>query len=73
MCGNKSGGCGGACGCGGSCGDDEPAVAVQACPDTAHMGKFACTDKSQCWEPCGCLGKSDDAVKVAPEHFQLAI
>lgn len=34
------------------------APAGTICPDAAHMGEHACTDRAQCWEPCGDLGKS---------------
>src|SRR5690625_121426 len=34
------------------------------CPDPS-MGAHACNDKSQCWEPCGELGKSAERAKVA--------
>jgi hypothetical protein len=30
----------------------------RACPKYEHMGEFACIDRTQCWEPCGELGKS---------------
>lgn len=31
---------------------DDPNV----CPKPERMGKFACKNRSQCWEPCGDLG-----------------
>jgi hypothetical protein len=38
----------------------------QTCPNMARMGEFACSDRSQCWEPCGELGKSMAHAKPAP-------
>lgn len=32
----------------------------QPCQHPEKMGEFACADKSQCWEPCGELGKSEE-------------
>lgn len=37
-----------------------------ACPDPQKMGKFACRDKAQCWEPCGELGHSEEHAAVVP-------
>lgn len=34
------------------------------CPNAEHIGEHACTNKNQCWEPCGELGKSEDHVGV---------
>jgi hypothetical protein len=34
------------------------------CTNAAHMGEHACSDRSQCWEPCGELGKSAEHAKV---------
>lgn len=36
---------------------------VQPCQDQ-RMGEFCCKDRSQCWEPCGELGKSEKHAKV---------
>lgn len=49
------------------CGDVVPKILIP-CPNAAHMGEFACTDKSQCWEPCGELGNDDRYVRRAPPH-----
>jgi hypothetical protein len=35
-------------------------AAPAVCPDGAHMGEHACTNRSQCWEPCGELGHSEE-------------
>lgn len=37
------------------------------CPNSLFMGEHACNDQSQCWEPCGALGHSEDHVRVFPE------
>lgn len=34
------------------------------CPCPDKMGEFACQDRTQCWEPCGELGKSEAHVRV---------
>lgn len=34
--------------------------APAVCPDAAHMGEHACTNRAQCWEPCGELGHSEE-------------
>lgn len=36
-----------------------------ACANAAHMGKFACKDRTQCWEPCGELGKDPASARVS--------
>jgi hypothetical protein len=35
------------------------------CQDSKHMGKHACANKEQCWEPCGELGKSEKHARVS--------
>lgn len=35
-------------------------AAPTVCPDAAHMGEHACTNRAQCWEPCGELGHSEE-------------
>lgn len=30
---------------------------ARACPRPLFMGEHACTNRKQCWEPCGDLGK----------------
>ena len=37
---------------------------VDPCPDLT-MGKFACKNKSQCWEPCGDLGHSEEHAVIS--------
>jgi hypothetical protein len=37
---------------------------ARRCPDKAHMGRFACANRQQCWEPCGDLGKSAKHAKT---------
>lgn len=44
---------------------------MRPCPNAIHMGKFACADRSQCWEPCGELGNDDAHVRVAPPHVAI--
>ena len=36
------------------------------CPNKVHMGEFACVDPTQCWEPCGELGKSGEHTVAVP-------
>ncbi len=36
------------------------------CPNKAHMGKSACANPAQCWEPCGELGKSGEHAVAVP-------
>lgn len=36
---------------------------ARRCPDKAHMSRFACAHRQQCWEPCGDLGKSEKHAK----------
>lgn len=39
------------------------------CPEKNWMGDYACSNKEQCWEPCGDLGKSEeDAVESFPDY-----
>lgn len=45
----------------------------EGCPDAAHMGEFACKDRSQCWEPCGELGNDDAHVRVASPEAHEAV
>jgi hypothetical protein len=40
---------------------------VVGCPNKTHMGVHACNNKSQCWEPCGDLGHSEDHVRVSDQ------
>lgn len=40
----------------------------QPCPDGANMGEYACGDRSQCWEPCGELGKSAQHAQPASKR-----
>lgn len=35
-----------------------PAQPAEPCPNAARMGEYACTNRHQCWEPCGELGHS---------------
>jgi hypothetical protein len=37
------------------------------CQDAVTMGKHACTNRNQCWEPCGELGHSAEHAKRAPD------
>lgn len=37
------------------------------------MGEYACSDRSQCWEPCGELGHSAEHASTAPKALQEAI
>lgn len=46
---------------------DERPPAPEPCPSATHMGEHACSNKHQCWEPCGELGKDEDYVSVAPD------
>lgn len=39
-------------------------AAPAVCPDGAHMGEHACTNRSQCWEPCGELGHSEESAQA---------
>lgn len=43
-----------------------------ACPDPS-MGKFACTNRAQCWEPCGDLGNDDRYVGKADSEVSAAV
>lgn len=38
--------------------EHKPTLAFQheQCPDKEFMGEFACSDRAQCFEPCGLLG-----------------
>jgi hypothetical protein len=40
------------------------------CPNKGQMGKHACNNKSQCWEPCGELGNDERHVRVIPRSTQ---
>lgn len=42
----------------------------EPCPCSERMGEHACSNRHQCWEPCGELGKSSEHVAVvdAPTH-----
>lgn len=45
----------------------------KGCKDPKHMGKFACADSSQCWEPCGSLGKDPQHAKaVQPNGSRMS-
>lgn len=35
-----------------------------------EMGEHACSDRSQCWEPCGELGHSAEHARPAPQEVQ---
>ena len=35
------------------------------CPEAFKMGEHACADRSQCFEPCGDLGRSAEHAKSA--------
>ena len=37
----------------------------QQCKNQGNMGEFGCNDPSQCWEPCGDLGKDERYVRRA--------
>lgn len=39
---------------------DGTRVRNKACSNPGHMGEFACSNRAQCWEPCGELGKSEE-------------
>lgn len=47
---------GGTCGAGGYC---------KKCPNATHMAEHACANRTQCWEPCGDLGKSEHHARDA--------
>lgn len=48
-------------------------AAPAPCPNAAHMGEHACTNRSQCWEPCGELGKSrEHAAPAAKRETDLS-
>jgi hypothetical protein len=36
--------------------------------DTCQMGEWACSNRSQCWEPCGQLGKSEAHAVLAADQ-----
>ncbi len=38
---------------------------AQPCPNAISMGKHACTNRAQCWEPCGELGHSAEHARVS--------
>lgn len=40
-------------------------AADRACPNADHMAEHACSDKSQCWEPCGQLGHDPAHARVS--------
>ena len=48
----------------------EPAI---SCPNAAHMGEFACANRSQCWEPCGELGKDPAHARRASPEDEAAV
>lgn len=47
--------------------DDGPTAKRPPCPCPEVMGEFACQDKTQCWDPCGELGKSEEHAVVADD------
>jgi hypothetical protein len=53
------------------CKEPDTTSGVKACPNAAHMGEHACKDRSQCWEPCGELGHSDEHARVGQEPAKL--
>ncbi|MDB5814013.1 MAG: hypothetical protein JWN23_1130 [Rhodocyclales bacterium] len=42
----------------------------RACPNAAHMGKHACKNRHQCWEPCGELGHSEKHARPMDGYLQ---
>jgi hypothetical protein len=42
-----------------------------SCPNAQHMGDHACSNKAQCWEPCGELGHSEAHVRVGRESVKV--
>lgn len=53
--------------------DNGPTAKRSPCPCPEVMGEFACQDKTQCWEPCGELGKSEAHAVVADEVPNLKL
>lgn len=53
--------------------DQDGSQPVQGCPNAERMGEHACTNRSQCWEPCGELGNDERFVRVAPPGAEHAI
>ena len=47
--------------------DVETACREIALGKPCGMGEFSCADRSQCWEPCGEMGKSEQHARVAHE------
>lgn len=41
------------------------------CPDATVMGKFACDNHDQCWEPCGALGHSAENVSISTREVEV--
>jgi len=45
-------------------------ICKKMCPNFKKMGIYACSDRTQCWEPCGDLGKDgNSAVNVEIEFL----
>lgn len=65
MCGENCGSC--------ACKDGMTDASKKACGDSVHMGEYACNDRSQCFEPCGCLGKDSEFARVVPESVSCEI
>jgi hypothetical protein len=59
--------------------DGQPCDAEKALEEALKQEKCDCKDPSQCWEPCGRLGKSEEHVQVyqqeqgEPDYKTLAI
>jgi len=50
-----------------------PAYEAKLPCQNKDMGEHACSDRSQCWEPCGELGHSAEHARPAPVEVQNAI
>jgi hypothetical protein len=44
--------------------NDKHGAGMEPCPRGADKPEPTCTNRHQCWEPCGELGKSEEYVRV---------
>lgn len=52
---------------------DAATINVFACPNAPYMGVHACSDRRQCWEPCGDLGHDPSHVRAATPEESAAV
>lgn len=46
---------------------------TEPCPNKQAMQPYDCDNKSQCWEPCGELGNSEEHVRVSVQENIITI